>query len=191
MNASNREDPEPDTQLLAAWEQPQTTIELRFRSFFRHPYAGGRSLLEPRVEYEVGYTVAPTTAGLRVDCGVRPQLIKQDTLAFLAYKISLGGANEWQVDDGGWQVLPEQAQRVWESKAVGHLPRTVTLRDNRTGDWTRFGDFAIADGQVQNLFLHAGQGQAHLFVAFYDQEPTDVRQLWRRAAFTLAAGGNQ
>lgn len=191
MNASNREDPEPDTQLLAAWDQPQTPIELRFRSFFRHPNAGGRSLLDPRVEYAVGYTISPTGAGLRVDCAVRPQLIKLDTLAFLAYKISFGGATEWQADDGGWQALPEQAQRVWESKAVGHLPQTVTLRDSRTGDWTRFGDFAIADDQVQNLFLHAGQGQAHLFVAFYDQEPTDVRQLWRRAAFTLAAGGNQ
>lgn len=191
MNATNREDPEPDTQLLAAWQDAQTPIELRFRSFFRHPYAGGRSLLSPRMEYAVSYTVAPAGDGVRIDCRTRPQLVKLDTAAFLAYKISLGKADEWQVDGGEWQALPAEAGRVWESKVVGHLPSTIALRNRQTGDWTRFGDFAIAAGQVQNLFLHAGQGQAHLFVAFYDQEPTDVRQLWRQAAFTMQAGGQQ
>jgi len=191
MNASNREDPEPDTQLLAAWQDARTPIELRFRSFFRHPYANGRSLLNPRVEYRVSYTVSPDGDGVRIDCRTRPQLVKLDTAAFLAYKISLGGADEWQVDGGEWQTFPEQSQRVWESKAAGHLPDSLVLRSRQTGDWTRFGDFAIAAGQVQNLFLHIGQGQAHLFVAFYDQEATDVRQLWRQAAFTMQAGGQQ
>jgi hypothetical protein len=187
MNATNIHDPEPDTQLLRRAGGPDA---LRFRSFFRHPHAGGRSLLNPRIEYEIAYTPpAKEGEGLRVDCGVRPHLVKLDTKGFVAYKLSLKGCDQWRVGDGVWQSLPEQSARIWESKQVGQLPKALTLRDSKTGEWTEFSDFDAAQGQVQNVFLHAGQGQVHLFVAFYDAEPTDIRPVWRRAAFTVKAGG--
>ncbi len=187
MNATNRDDPEPDTRLL-----PGSPLELRFRSFFRHPYAGGRSLLNPRIEYAVDYTMPVAEGqGLRIDCGVRPYLTKFATGGFLAYKITLDGPDQWQLDGGEWQGLPETSQRVWQSKAAGHLPQTLALRDSKTGAWTRFANFAAGEDQVQNVFIHAGKGQVHFFVAFYDMEPTDIRPLWRRAAFTIQAGGDQ
>jgi hypothetical protein len=189
MNATNVYDPEPDTQLLRLPDRPDA---LRFHSFFRHPHAHGRSLLNPRIEYEIAYTPPDRTGvGLRVECRARPHLVKLDTAGFLAYKLSLKGCDQWRVGDGEWQSLPEQSARIWESKEVGHLPKALTLRDSKTGDWTEFSDFDAAQGQVQNVFLHAGQGQIHLFVAFYDAEPTDIRPVWRHAAFTIKAGGEQ
>jgi hypothetical protein len=127
--------------------------------------------------------------GLRIDCGARPHLVKIDTAAFLAYKVSLTGCDQWRVDGGEWQELPEKSQRVWESKSAGHLPKSLVLRDGKTGEWTEFSAFDDCGGQVQNVFLHANRGQAHLFVAFYDTEPMDIRPVWRRAAFTMQAGG--
>jgi hypothetical protein len=192
MNATNVNDPEPDTQLVQSQKGIGEADTLRFHSFFRHPHAGGRSLLNPRVEYEVAY--APPTRngeGLRIDCGVRPHLVKLGTGGFLAYKISLAGCDQWRVDDGEWHPLPATAGRVWESKEAGHLPKSLLLRDSKTGVWTRFSGFVGGAGQVENVFLHAGQGQAHLFVAFYDAEPADIRPIWRRAAFTMQAGGEQ
>lgn len=186
MNASNGEDPEPETTLT----QTEEGVRLGFRSFFRHPYAHGRSLLKPLLEYEILYDVEPEKP-LRIFCGVRPHIVRYNTGAFLAYRLSLRGVDQWRVDGGEWHTAPETGDRVWQSREAGAMPRSLSVRSSQTGQWIRFSDVAGDPENLVNFFLVARGDQAHVFFAFYDVDPVDVRAAWRRTSFSVEAGDGQ
>jgi len=183
MSAHNSQDPEPDTVLHQG-------NRVEFTSFFRHPYAGGRSLLNPRMQYHVAYQAAHDGT-LRVEAAVRPMMTKAQASAFLAQTVFMQGVDEWAVDDGPWQKLPprDKGGRLWESAEHGRLPKAFAVRDTSTGRFVRFSDFA--GGDVQNVFLFGGGTRATLFVAFLSGAPVDVDPAWRRASYAIQPGGRE
>lgn len=184
MNASSSTDPEPDTTVRAAGSVPRVA----FTSFFRHPYAGGRSLLSPRMQYHVAYEAHAD--GLRVKAGVRPMMLKPQASAFLAQTVFMADVDEWRVDEEPWQKLPPRGKtgRLWQSAEQGRLPRALAVRDVKSDRFVRFASFD-AGSDVQNVFLHGGGNRATLFVAFLSGQPADVRPDWRRARYVIQTGG--
>ena len=184
-NANSSYDPEPDTRLHAA----SGRVRLDFASFFRHPYGRGRSLLNPRMQYRVGYELQ-RDAALRVQCAVRPMMVKPKAKAFLAHTVSLAAVDEWSVNDQAWRRLPgrDKVGRLWQSRVAGALPSAFAVRDSTTGRSVRFTGFE-AGADVQNIFLHGGGRRATLFVAFLSGSPVDVQPVWREARYVIELGG--
>ena len=184
MCAHNSQDPEPDAVLRQG-------NRVEFTSFFRHPYAGGRSLLNPRMQYHVAYQ-SGQDGKLRVEAGVRPMMTKVQASAFLAQTVSMQDVDEWAADDGPWQKLPPRKDtgRLWESAVHGRLPKAFAVRDTSTSRSVRFSDFAAGD-DVQNVFLLGGGKRAVLFVAFLSGTPVDVAPAWRRATYAIQPGGRE
>ena len=184
-SANSSRDPEPDTRLQTAAGR----VQLDFTSFFRHPYGGGRSLLNPRMQYRVAYELQ-RDAALRIECAVRPMMVKPKAKAFLAHTVSLGAVDEWSVNDQAWCRLPgrDKVDRLWQSSEAGALPSALAVRDSATGRSVRFTGFE-AGADVQNVFLHGGGDRATLFVAFLSGSPVDVQPVWREARYVIELGG--
>jgi hypothetical protein len=173
-------------------------VELRFRSYFRHPYGSGRSLLGPRMEYRVSY-VFDSSPEILVQCGVRPHFMitDADLRAFLAHTLSLSPMTHWAATGrAGLKQgeLGETGGRFWQSREEGlreKSPFALFANDEKKR-------FIIVRPVLPwpdcaNFFLLQGsERRGTIFFAWFDGPPTDklkhLEPRWYEFSYRLRPG---
>ena len=203
--ATNTQDVEPEVEI----SRKPDHVELRFRSFFRHPYGGGRSILRPLMEYRVAY-LFDASPDITVQCAVRPHFMLTDIRAFLAHTLSLGPMTHWAATGrtGLKQgELGEKGDRIWQSREDGireKAPFALFANDAEKQfllvrpvlpwpDATLRSSASLRSTSCANFFLHqGGEKRGTVFFAWFDgkpeDKPQDLQPRWYEFTYKLRPG---
>lgn len=185
-HASSRSDPEPDVRV----ERTEGCVRLSFRSFFRHSYAGGLSVIGPRTEYRITSEFDETPV-IRVRCAVRPHVQLPDAQVFMANIVNVADFDQWAVADKDGVsrgTATEAVGRLWESRTKGFAAKPVMVMIGReSNSYVLFTDMQFCPS-FQNAFVHGRRGAGTAFLAFFDGSPADLEPRWYEIAYAMRVG---
>ncbi len=182
-NARSDYDIEPDVTLGADNGRTSTLIEGTFRT----PYADGRSIAKPYTRYRHGFATDDTGFELRLGLRIPGGFESGDTPIFAAHILRLVAVRQVTIQAGGQTLVHAAAERdvgrVWQSKAAGALPDSITVQ--AAGGTMVMAPVSGAE-RLQNIFLYdAGNGRMTLFFAPFDLQPEQALPIWKESRWRI------